>query len=380
MTGPKTTLWDLDPHTKAKHELLRHYLNGWFPVLSTYNGRIVFLDGFAGPGRYKNGEPGSPLIALATLLDHSFFPRMTNCEFLFIFCEPTPSRFASLQEEIKLLQEQRAPWPSRVKIILLDKLFENAASSIVDDLRTQKKKLAPTFAFVDPFGFSGLPIQLLKELLASPRCELFVNYMVDYVNRFAAAGNVDHHLTELFGTERYKEAAGLSGKARQQFLHDLYEEQIKKVCDFPFVQSFGMINTTGHIGYYLFYATRDIKGLEIMKDAMWKVDPGGDYRFSDRLAGQTILFIEENLEVGPLRRMLLKSFAGQTATIEEIERFTTIHTPYKKTHLRSPVLTPLEKEGAIQVQRPGKRGFPAGTTIIFPSNQEDASDLFSLGS
>lgn len=67
--APDPTQWPLDPHTAAKHEILRRYLNAWFPILGTYNGRVVFLDGFAGPGIYSQGEPGSPIVALRTLLE-----------------------------------------------------------------------------------------------------------------------------------------------------------------------------------------------------------------------------------------------------------------------------------------------------------------------
>ena len=28
-------IWQLEPHTKAKHELLRYYLGAWFPILAT---------------------------------------------------------------------------------------------------------------------------------------------------------------------------------------------------------------------------------------------------------------------------------------------------------------------------------------------------------
>ena len=37
-------------------------MDGWFPILGTYNERILVLDGFAGRGRYSDGSPGSPLI------------------------------------------------------------------------------------------------------------------------------------------------------------------------------------------------------------------------------------------------------------------------------------------------------------------------------
>lgn len=34
MAAPKTTTWNLDPHTRAKHEILRRYLEAWTPILS----------------------------------------------------------------------------------------------------------------------------------------------------------------------------------------------------------------------------------------------------------------------------------------------------------------------------------------------------------
>jgi hypothetical protein len=43
------------------------------PALSSWNKRLIFTDGFYGPGEYETGEEGSPLIALRTLLEHSYF-------------------------------------------------------------------------------------------------------------------------------------------------------------------------------------------------------------------------------------------------------------------------------------------------------------------
>ena len=34
MTAPKTTVWELEPHTRAKHAILRRYLQAWTPILS----------------------------------------------------------------------------------------------------------------------------------------------------------------------------------------------------------------------------------------------------------------------------------------------------------------------------------------------------------
>ena len=61
---PKDTIWPIEPHTAAKHQILRKYLDAWLPILGTYNNRMLYIDGFAGPGEYTGGEPGSPIIAL----------------------------------------------------------------------------------------------------------------------------------------------------------------------------------------------------------------------------------------------------------------------------------------------------------------------------
>ena len=66
------TIGDYDPHTKAKHAILRAYLAAWFPILASIQKakRVLFLDRFAGPGEYTKGEPGSPAIAMQIAMAH----------------------------------------------------------------------------------------------------------------------------------------------------------------------------------------------------------------------------------------------------------------------------------------------------------------------
>jgi three-Cys-motif partner protein len=135
-------------------------------------------------------------------------------------------------------------------------------------LEEQKANLAPTFAFVDPFGVKGLPMDLLRRLLSFDRCELLVYFDFNTVNRFATSGVIDDRLTELFGTDLYKQAEGLTGDERKAFLHDLYQSQLMEVCGFSFVKSFEMVGNRGKTGYYLFYGTRNIKGLEVQPEPL----------------------------------------------------------------------------------------------------------------
>ena len=58
------TTWSLSKHTEAKHKILRAYFGAWVSILSRNFHRIVFVDGFCGPGQYADGELGSPMIVI----------------------------------------------------------------------------------------------------------------------------------------------------------------------------------------------------------------------------------------------------------------------------------------------------------------------------
>ena len=95
--------WSLPPHTEAKHKILRYYLGAWFAIMAegSPDRRFVFLDGFAGRGRFNDGQLGSPLIALEVLLDHPFFGRWSQKDFIFTFVEPHNDNFENLCTELE---------------------------------------------------------------------------------------------------------------------------------------------------------------------------------------------------------------------------------------------------------------------------------------
>jgi three-Cys-motif partner protein len=317
---------------------------------------------------YSAGEMGSPLIAIETLLDHQAWPRLSGTEFVFLFCEPISDRYKALCERVAEFGASRGGLPSNVKVQVDQITFADRATLLTDTLAEQKKRLAPTFAFVDPFGFSGVPLELVRRLLSFDKCEVFFNFMYDFINRFATAGNVDAHLEDIFGTTEYLNVANYTNSDhRRDFLLGLYKRQLQKVAGFPYVQRFDMINRGGHITYSLFHGTRNLAGLKLMKSAMWSVDPISGSRFSDRDADAPTLSLSPDLV--PLRKAILSNFAGTVATVEEVEAFTLTETIYSASHYNRLVLAPLEREKIIEVvstTRTKRATFPPGTRILFP--------------
>lgn len=358
-------VWTIEPHTSAKHALLKGYLDAWFPALGTWQGRVVFFDGFAGPGVYADDEPGSPTIALTALLDHQHLAKMSSTEFVFVFNEMDGKRHAELERVVAELQASRQPWPSNVKIQVSNAGFQTLARSILQNLGPGK--LAPTFTFLDPFGYKDVPINLVAEFVKFNRSELFIYFDFNSANRFGTAGVVDEHFTSLYGTDEYKNAPADQTAGRKEYLRDLYKRQLEQVADFQYVRHFEMVNASGHTGNYMFFCTRSKVGLQKMKEVMWRVDPVSGNRFTDVNAGQTPLFNHE-VDTDPLKKALQEKFAGRTVSIEDIIDFTVIETAFAASHVKKRTLKPMQEAGAITA--PGqkrKNTYPDGTRITFPS-------------
>lgn len=359
------TRWPRWPHTKAKHDLLLRYLAAWFPIMGRRMRKAIVLDAFAGPGRYDKGEPGSPVLVLNTLLEHRDFHNWSSCEFVLLFNELDPERFESLGQVLAELREDVDPWPANVRLLEPQNLsFEDLGRSMLDSLKGNN--MAPTFAFIDPFGYKGLPLDLVAELVSFRMCELFIYFDFNSVNRFATAGIVDHHFDRLFGTDEYQHAPA-SGPARQQYLHDLYERQLRAAANFAYVRSFAMVNDSGHIGNYMFFCTRNLRAFDLMKAAMWRTDPSGEYRFEDQLAGQDVLFGDEDA-TGPLRDYLLEHYAGKTIPIQELVDHVIAETPYHSGQVKRATLAPMQRDRLIDAVGQRKScTFPEGVSVVFPS-------------
>ena len=373
---PKDVTWELARHTQAKHDLLRRYLGAWYGVFasSRRHGRLIYLDGFAGPGAYSEGEPGSPLIALDALINHSSFNKWDDTNFVFLFVEKDEEYFKSLNAKLAQFWTQAGGIPPNVSVHTYHSEFDSLAQHIVH--RT-KGVLAPTLAFIDPFGWSGVPMTTIRDLLSSHRCEVIFNFMYNNINRFVGIGGsrISRSFADLFaaGNEEHLKISELKGSQRKSGLRELFERQLQQVGGFRFVRSFEVMDLDrGRTAYFLTFGTRNHRGLEKMKDAMWKLDPIGGTRFTGYHENELTLFPPQP-DLSPLRASLIQRFGNSSALVDEVRAFVLEDTIYKISHCNHS-LRRLEEEQLLACSSNRKRGtFPAGTVLQFRSQALDST-------
>lgn len=361
MATPKETVWEIEPHTVAKHKILEHYLKAWFPIISRFNNTINYIDGFAGPGIYSKGELGSPVIALKVANEHT---TELKGKLNFLFIEEDEARAANLNNEISKLDLK-----DNFSIKIVNSKFYETIDSILKSFGYEGKILAPTFIFVDPFGFSGIPASVIADLLNNPKVEVFINFSVDSINRFIGTQEANEHIKELFGTEKVIELIKSSKENRVRDLRDLYQLMLTEHA--KFVRYFEMRNNDNRIIYYLFFCSNNNLGHLRIKEAMWSVSKEGDFSFSDSTnPDQIVLFTKEDFGED-IFNVLKEKFNNKTVDVMELKNYVEDETAFLDKHLNQALrfaessnfiaVNELKKDG----QKRRKGSFPKGTIINF---------------
>jgi three-Cys-motif partner protein len=297
-----------------------------------------------------DGEPGSPLIMLHALLSHVVLPRVAAVRFIFLFIERDRRRIAHLQGEI-----QEIALPANVEVHIEHGAFEETFRELVESIKGADKTLIPSFAFIDPFGYSTSSMSLAGKFLDFPRSEALFFLPLSFVHRFVGRQGQEDALTNLFNTDRWRDAVSLEGDARREFLLHLFEDQLRRQGQVAFVTSFELRTRDGN-DYRLVFATGHQRGLELMKRAMWSVDPLQGTRYLARTeTGQEVLF-QPTVDTGPLLAELQSVFGRNAFTVPDASRVTLLRTPYLPDgHLKRLTLVPAEKRGVLHVTRPQVR-------------------------
>jgi len=378
--------WEYKKHTRVKHELLRKYLRPWITKLGKYYRKIVFFDCFAGRGEYKNkkGEVvalGSPIIALQvanTLLVECKNKDRIPCfdEFICIGIEKNLENFQNLKNTMKR-EHEKFEFKDKLKYYLENNEFANVVNEILEKIG---ERIAPSFFFIDPFGISGVPFEVVRRIMSLPRTEIFFTLMTGIINRFMTIESFEEKLYELCPITDWREICKIPDwQKRDQAWKDSYVRCLVENAGVKYVFPFRVcLDEKYQTLYYLIHATNHFDGLKIMKDIMHKQGESGMFAYlgprETIYRGQITLF-DDN--ISSLKKYLCDKYRGATKTFKKILEETYMFTQFVESHYRSS-LKELEKEGKIRVNRVTsrtRRGLSGNDKIIFPKDNPIQNSL-----
>lgn len=343
-----TELWEASPHTLAKLEIIGRYLDVWFMILGSNpkNRRLVYIDGFAGPGHYTNTQKSSPLVALqaAKAAASRAGAAGSPTEYSFLFVEKKAEFAKNLREVV-----QSQSLPPQFKWSVEQGSFEDKVGGLLASLKETGKNLAPTFAFIDPFGATGLPFKVIAEILSYKSCEVLLNLDSDGIGRLVTAQAFEKnqtHLDVLFGDASWRSELDPKlpmAKLSAQVLA-LYKKRLKTVAKYVF--AFAMNSREGQLNYHLVFASQHPLGLEKMKEAMRTVDQTGAYSFSDDTVGQELLRFDFDAPAIWAERMQ-RSLSGKWRLYADFRDYALNETPFTNS---KPLLRELEWRGVLEIE------------------------------
>ncbi len=297
---------------QVKHDLIRHYLNGWYPKLGFWAGRAIYLDTHSGRGRHNTGQLGSPLIALDTFLSHNARDKLlARSEFRFLFIERNAENLEQLKGE---LATRQLPEGVHVDPHCGD------AFAVLADIAKSTKELAPAFVFVDPYGFK-VPGAVLRDLMKAGRVELFINViwreldMAISHGRSGAQPGMAASLTEIFGSQEWMNIAADDIDERAEQAVRLLATTIGARWH-TYIR---MLGDNGRTRYILLHLTNHDEGRDLIKDCIWKVAPDGGYYARKSVDPGQLVLISPTPDFRPLRTWVLDKLSARARRWSELQ-------------------------------------------------------------
>ena len=341
--------------SEAKARIVSKYFSAWarviMPSAQRNGGKIAYIDLYAGPGVYKDGAASTPLLVLQTAIGH---PQMAQM-LVSYFNDAEFNNTRTLEREIHKL-----PNIERLKhspIISCGEIDEEAEKIFV------QTQLIPAFSFVDPFGYKGLSLKIVKGVIKDWGCDCIFFFNYNRINAGITNDNVSRHIDALFGKARADELRrtlpGRASQFREAAILEALAYELKGLGG-RYVLPFTFKNSSGtRTSHKLIFVSKSFKGYEIMKEIMAKESSTEDegvpsFTYCPADASMPLLFSLAQ-PIGHLKESLRQCFAGRDLTLQEIYEAHSVDTPYVKKNYRE-VIKQLEADNIVSARSTkGKR-------------------------
>lgn len=340
--------------SEIKSEILVKYFKFWCGVLlfaQKYKkiNELVYIDLFAGPGRYENGSASTPIKIIDSIIASSNKPIDFNKSVKTFFNDEKRRLVGELERNIKSL-------PYYNDLINKPVILNQSASKELLNVLLQKG--IPSLTFIDPFGYS-YSMSMLLNSVKEWGSDLFMLFNINRIRAAIKNPLVEELMNEIFDQElpeirKFYEKEKNPSK-REEFIISKFENifRSKGFLVFKFRVSFPEKHQTSH---YLYLVTKVqlayLKIKEIMK-LYSDYQPDGVPLFSANSKQDPIFYPEvEKFSISHLQNNLIKHKKRyNNRTVEHIFEEHSINTNYIKENYKN-ALSNLFEDGKITVTNP----------------------------
>lgn len=274
MSKVDLTNYETRKQAYIKHCLLEEYLPEWaYKVGSTWDS-LVYVDGFAGPWQttdadYADTSFGVAIDALRTC-QRGLLANNRRLNIQSILIDEDKDAFNQLR---RFAETNNKPG---FGVHALHGQFAEKIEDVEAIIKNNTRN-GFRFIFLDPKGWSDIPMERLQPFLRSRSCEVLVNLMTRHIIRFLDEPDRAASYNHLFGRKGVLEALRGS-RSRNEPAHARAEHAVREyalslrlLCGFKYVSSAVILEPDKEsIRYFLVYATNHPKGVEVFKNAETK--------------------------------------------------------------------------------------------------------------
>ena len=252
--------------SQVKHLILQRYLERFAFIIGSWSDSITYIDCFSGPweSRSENYEDTSFVIAIGELRKarDQLAVNRPPVELRCCFIEEDKAAFEKLNKFAATVND--------IEVKTLNGKLEECIGEIVKFVKQSKRKTFP-FVFVDPKGWTGFGLNVIKPLLTMQPAEVLINFMTEHIRRFIDWPDESNQqgFVELFGTDSFRQSvSGLTGIDRDDAFVEQYMTVVQRAGNYRFISCAIVLKPgTDRSHFHLVYLTRDPKGIEVFKDA-----------------------------------------------------------------------------------------------------------------
>jgi three-Cys-motif partner protein len=333
--------------------------------MAARSAEVGYFDLFAGPGRFNDGQPSTPL----QILEIASKSPVVSSKLKALFNDADSQIADRLRQEID-------GFPGIGGLRFKPEVTSNAVDDKYIEFFKSRSRF-PALTFLDPWGYKGLSRQLIAAVVRDFGCEtiFFFNY-----SRFNAAidqGKVDDHLEALLDKEilhalRSELIAAKSPQQRERLVVRAVGDSLGLLGPSQHMIPFRMSRPGGK-RHYLWFITKHPLGFMFMKEVMAKLgvcDQDGVPVFeydSRRLAVQGAF--ADFRPLAGLPGQLSEQFKARSLNIDDLWAEHQVGQPFIRSNYKQVVLE-MEQRGEVSISRP--RGSGASTLgpkalITFPA-------------